>query len=543
MGHKKMTAPRIVSHTRAFTFLSELKERKVLRVAVAYIVVTWIAIQVGETAFEALALPTWSNTLLVVFTMLGFPFALLMAWAYEITPDGLVDEFHSDWRSQAAYKTASYDGLKPNGETQAPSIAVLQFEDMSFEQDQTYFCEGIAEEILCALNEVDGLHVAARLASFQFGSRSADIPEIGRKLNVSVVLEGSLRKSGNQVRITVQLISTMNGYQFWAGQYDHSLNDIFEVQSQISQAVVSAMRLSIGGGLITKPITDSTEAYNLYLKANRYFSRPDKQNIIFARQLFIRAVELDSGFGHAWAKLASTYAYEYLCTKPNEKCKAEARRISKKALRLAPGIPETHIARGIAYSICQDFKQADLEFETAVGLEPDSRSAWFTWARSKTYQGDIHKAIEYYQKTSEVGQDCYRCVLIEMTLLASVGETDRALEKAKEGLSRAEAILELNLDDNRARNMGAFALYRLGRADEAHEWMNISLMNSPRNSELTYNAAGFYALIGDADKSLGYLKQAIDSGCFNLTWLEMDSDFDSLRDNSRFKEIVEEYRT
>ena len=233
-----MNAPKIVSDTRLFSFVNELKERKVLRVAVAYIVVTWIAIQVGESTFEALNLPVWANTLLVVFSMLGFPFALLLAWAYEITPDGLVDELGSDWRSQPASETLHYDGSKLDTENPSQSIAVLQFEDMSFEQDQTYFCEGLAEEILGDLNDVDGLHVAARLASFQFGTRSADVLEIGRKLHVSVVLEGSVRKSGNQVRITVQLINTMNGYQFWAGQYNHNMNDIFDVQAQISNAVV-----------------------------------------------------------------------------------------------------------------------------------------------------------------------------------------------------------------------------------------------------------------------------------------------------------------
>jgi len=316
-----------------------------------------------------LNLPVWSESLLVVFIMLGFPFALLLAWAYEITPDGLVDEFHSDWRSQTASNRLLSNGSRVGVEDPSPSIAVLQFEDMSFEQDQTYFCEGIAEEILCALNDVDGLHVASRLGSFQFDSKSADISEIGRKLNVSVVLEGSVRKLGDQVRITIQLIHTLDGYQFWAGQYNHNMQDIFDVQEQIALAVVNAMRLTIGDNSLAKPITKSAEAYDLYLKGNSYFIRPDKRNIIFARQLFERAVEEDPEFGRAWAKLASTYAYEFLSTKPNGSARKEARRISKKALRLAPGIPETHIATGMAYSIYQDFKQADQEFGIAIDLD------------------------------------------------------------------------------------------------------------------------------------------------------------------------------
>ena len=538
-----MSTPKIVRNTRFVSLLSELKERKVLRVAIAYIVVAWIFMQVGEVTFEALKLPAWSQSLLVIFSLLGFPIALVMAWAYEITPDGIVEDRDGNPGRRLASGRAHYDGAMANGEDLSASIAVLPFEDMSFDQDQKYFCEGIAEEILCALSEVDGLHVAARVASFHFGPKSADILEIGKKLNVSVVLEGSVRKSGDQIRTAIQLIDTHDGYQFWSGQYNHDLKDIFDIQEQVAQAVVSAMRLSIGENLLTRPMTESTEAYDLFLKGNSYFTRPDKQNIIFARQLFERAVEIDPEYARAWARLASTYAYEHLCTKPDGKAKAEARRISKKALRLAPGIPETHIARGIAYAIYHDYKQADLEFETAICLEPASGSAWFTWARSKTYEGDARKAIELYQKASEIRPYGYQCVLMQMTLLSSLGDMEGAKEKAKEGLRRAKAFLELNPDENRAWSMGAFALHRLGKADEAIEWMDTALRNSPRNSALTYNAASFYAMTGDTDKSLDYLQQAADSGCLNLSWMARDSDLDPVRDNPRFKEIIAQFKT
>jgi len=533
-----MGAQKTVWHSHFISMLSELKERKVLRVAVAYIVVAWLVMQVGEVTFEALKLPSWSQSLLVIFTLLGFPIALVMAWAYEITPDGLVEDHDGHPAAQTDAGRKRYDGAKVNGQNPPSSIAVLPFEDMSFDQDQTYFCDGVAEEILGALGEVDGLHVAARVASFQFGSKSADILEIGRKLNVSVVLEGSVRKAGDQIRITIQLIDAHDGYQFWAGQYNHSLKDIFDVQEQIAQAVVNAMRLSIGDNSLTRPMTESTEAYDLFLKGSSYFTRPDKQDILYARQLFKRAVEIDPDYGRAWAKLASTYAYEYVCTKQNIDARNEARRISKKALRLAPGIPESHIARGIAYAIYLDYQQADLEFEIALGLDPDSYGAWFTWARCKTYQGDARKAVEYYQKASEVRPEDYQSVLMQVTFLNALGDSKVALKKAKEGLQKAKAFLELNPDENRAWNMGAFALQRLGKTTDAKEWMETSLRNSPRRSILTYNAASFYALAGDTGKSLDYLAKAADSGCLNLGWMEQDADLDPIRDEPRFKKII-----
>jgi adenylate cyclase len=537
-----MSAPKTIWHSHFISFVSELKERKVLRVAIAYIVVSWIVMQVGEVTFEALKMPGWSQSLLVIFSLLGFPIALVMAWAYEITPDGIVEDHDGHPGKQILPTRKRYDGTKVNGNNPSASIAVLPFEDMSFDQDQSYFCEGIAEEILCALAEVDGLSVAARVASFQFGSKSADILEIGKKLNVSVVLEGSVRKAGDQIRITIQLIDARDGYQFWAGQYNHNLKAIFDVQEQIAKAVVNAMRLSIGDNLLTRPMTQSTEAYDLYLKGNSYFTRPDKQNILFARQLFERAVEIDPDYGRAWAKLASTHAYEFLCTKPNGNAREEAGRISEKALQLAPGIPDSHIARGIAHSICHEYRQADLEFEIAIDLDPELFSAWFTWARSKTYQGEVHKAIEYYQKASEIRPEDYQSILIQMSLMASIGDLHGAKEKAKEGLQRAKDFLELNPDENRAWNMGAFALQRLGREDEAKEWIDTSLKNSPRNSLLTYNAASFYAMAGDSDKSLDYLERAAKTGCLNLSWMEQDADMDLIRDSARFKQIIAQFK-
>lgn len=538
MGNRKTDLSR-----RFISFMSELKERKVLQVAVAYLVVTWIVIQIADSTFEALNLPVWSGTLLVVFVMLGFPFALLLAWAYELTPDGIVKDPDGTAGKSVAYERVSSVREGSENADLSPSIAVLQFEDMSPEQDQAYFCEGIAEEILSALNEVEGLKVAARLASFQFGSKSGDILEIGRKLNVSLILEGSVRKAGDRIRITIQLIDARSGYHFWAGQYNHALEDVFEVQEQMAHAVVSALRLSIGDNKLRRPVTKSTEAYDLYLKAKSYFSRPDLHSILAARKFYQGAVDIDPKFGRAWAKLASTYVYEYLCSDPNGNARSEARRLSNIALSVSPGIAESHIASGITYTINQEYKQADLEFETAVNLYPESFGAWFTWARSKTYEGDAQKAVELYQKASEVRPLDYQSVLMQVRCLTDLGKTSAAKEKAREGLSRAKAFLELNPDEYRALNMGAFALHTLGELEEAKIWMETSMQNSPRNSILTYNAASFYAMIGDIEKCLSYLNQAADSGCLNISWLAQDAGLKLIRDEPQFKELISRFES
>jgi adenylate cyclase len=540
--YNKMGLSELTRHKSFISFLSELKERKVLRVAVAYIVVTWIVIQVGESTFEALNLPSWANSLLVVFIMLGFPFAMLLAWAYELTPDGIIKDSEDD----VAYRIGSQqipDSVRALiDKPMLPSIAVLQFEDMSPEQDQTYFCQGIAEEILCALDEVNDLNVAARLASFQFSSKSADILEIGRKLNVSVVLEGSVRKAGDHIRITIQLINAHTGYQFWTGQYNHELKDIFEIQEQMAQAVVSAMRLSIGDNKLTRSMTKNTEAYDAFLKAKSYLTHPDKQSILYARKFYQRAVELDPDFGRAWAKLATTYVYEHLCGDPHGSALAEAERISNMALQVAPDIAESHIARGLTCSLHSDYAQADLEFETAINLYPASFNAWFSWARCKAFQGDTRKAVEFYQKASEIRPHDYQSVLIQVRFLEELGDSDGAEEKAKEGLEKAKAALEVSPDEYHAWNMGAFALHKLGQLTEAKKWMETSMQNSPHNSILTYNAASFYAMIGDIEKSLDYLTRAADSGCLNLGWLEQDSGLVRVREDPRYEQLLTKFK-
>ena len=531
-----MERPDKSKQSRILTLLIQLKDRKVLRVTIAYIVVAWFVMQVGEVTFEALHLPEWALTLLITFTLLGFPIAVVMAWAYEITPAGIVRDI--DGKLDHISVPGSNHPMATSAQRGGPSIAVLPFEDMSSEKDQQYFCEGIAEEILCALSDVDGLDVAARVASFQFGSRSADIKKIGKKLNVSVVLEGSVRKAGDRIRTTVQLINAADGYQFWSGQYNHDMVDVFEIQEQIAQAVVTAMRLSIGENKLTRPMTQNTRAYDYYLKGNRFFNRADNRSNLFARGLFRQAVEADPEYGLAWAKLASTYAYEYLVSRPDAGIRYEARRLSLKALQLAPDIPESHIARGIAHTICKEYKEADLEFEIAIGLDSRSFAAWLTFARSKTYEGDVPKAIELYQKAAEIRPEDYQSILLQVSLLRSTGDLKAAKEKSREGLNRAKAFLELNPDDSRAWNMGAFAHQMLGQRDEAEKWMQTSLKNSPRDSITTYNAACFYALAGDHEKSLNYLEQSANARCLNLDWLEKDSDLDAVRDNPRFKKII-----
>jgi TolB-like protein/Flp pilus assembly protein TadD len=513
------------------SFWKQLKKRKVIRVALVYVVVGWFLMQFGEVTFEALKLPEWALTLLIVIVLLGFPIALVLAWALEITPEGI--------RRDSDGLQGEPGGGAPKLDKTAPSIAVLPFADLSEHGDQVYFCQGIAEEILNALCKVAKLRVASRVTAFRFDGTNADVTEIGEKLNVQTVLEGSVRKSGDQLRITAQLVTTADGYHLWSRQYDRRLEDVFEIQAEIADSIVNALSLTLrrrGDDSVTKA---DPRAYDLFLRGQGYFAKHSAEDTVYARQMFEKALEVDPEFGRAWAGLAYTYGFEYMYFNASEVNRDEALRTSQQALKLASGLAESHISAGIANCMVQNYESAEAEFEQAIELDPESYDAWYFFGRSKVHEGDLERAIGLFERAAKVRPEDYQSMLLLPQLYHSLGDRKRELDSARRGIERARAVLELNPDDNRALNMGAFALVRLGKVAEGDEWMQRSLQKAPNDSIVHYNAGCFYALAGDIDKSLDCLEQCrFAVGNLNKEWLSHDSDLENVRDHPRFLRLL-----
>jgi TolB-like protein len=406
----------------------QLKQRKVIRAGIAYVIVGWIMMQIGEVTFEALGMPPWALTLLIILVLLGFPIALVLAWAFELTPDGIR-------KDSAGTVSAAADAPAPL-DLSSPSIAVLPFEDLSQAGDQGYFCDGIAEEILNALCKVPKLRVASRLTSFQFRGGQADIAEIGRKLKVQSVLEGSVRKSGDRLRITTQLVNTTDGYHIWSRQYDRGLEDILEIQEEIAQSIASAFKVTLrrtGSGL---PAQVDPKAYDYFLRGLSYFARHDIQDTVYARQMFKRALDLAPDFGRAWAVLSYTYGFEYMYFNAEEVNRDAALRTSHKALELAPDLAESQVASGIAYCMLQDYPNSEAAFEKAVKLDPENYDAWYFYARCKVHEGQIAKAIECFDRASRIRPEDCQSLLLQQQLHHSLGDADKELEVARKGVPR-----------------------------------------------------------------------------------------------------------
>ncbi|HEY2396555.1 MAG TPA: hypothetical protein VGH81_11335, partial [Rudaea sp.] len=306
------------------SLFDELKRRKVFRVGVAYLVVGWLLIQVSSTVAPQLSLPEWAPRLITFVILLGFPIALVLAWIFDVTPDGIKVDGASAGNKRviavavmlAALAVGWYWKTRPvpvagEGGADAHSIAVLPFVNMSEDKSNEYFSDGISEEILNVLARMSGLHVAARTSSFSFRKQEQEIPTIARELKVRMVLEGSVRKQGERVRVTAQLIDASNGYHVWSQTYDRDLKDIFAIQDEIAGAIAQELRVKLdaapGGGA---PVADTTDlpAYQLYLKAIALWAARGDKNLHQALALFEAATKRDPKYAKAWAGQALTYA-------------------------------------------------------------------------------------------------------------------------------------------------------------------------------------------------------------------------------------------
>ncbi len=334
---------------------SELKRRNVLQTATIYAVVAWLIMQVGEVTFEPLHFPDWAMTLLVVLAISGFPVVVVLAWFFDFTRHGIRKD--TGTLPQAAEGVAADQAKTASA---GPSVAVLSFDDMSPEKDQEYLCDGIAEEILSRLAQIKNLRVASRTSSFRFKGQPVDVGDIGRQLNVATVLEGSVRKSGDQLRITTQLADAEGGYRLWSHSYDRTLEHIFEIQDDIATQVAEALEVTLQTGASEGCSTTSdVQAYDYYLQGMHYFHRWGIRNVGFSIDMFTKAVKVDPDYARAWAALADSYAMICMYWDASEENLSGADFASSKAVELLPGLAESHVSRGLYHFADRNNREAN----------------------------------------------------------------------------------------------------------------------------------------------------------------------------------------
>src|SRR5512143_1021512 len=315
---------------------------------------------------------------------------------------------------------------QPHEPAAEPSVAVLPFTDMSRERDQAYFCEGIAEEITSALSRVAGLRVASRTAAFRFRPGAADQRQIARRLHVRTLLEGSVRKSGDRLRIAVQLDDALSGYQLWSERYDRETRDVFDVQDEIARAVVGALRLALTppqAARMWRPGTREVRAYDCYLRGRNLYERFATLEVESARQLFSRALELDPAYPQAYAGLADCWSYLHLYRDRSEANRANAERASLQAVTLDPESAQAQASRGLALSLSGRDEEAEHAFEAAVRLEPSLFEAHYFYARHAFASGQAAKALRLYEEAMRVRPEDYQAPLLSAQIYEDCGRT------------------------------------------------------------------------------------------------------------------------
>jgi adenylate cyclase len=420
------------------------------------------------------------------------------------------------------------------------SIAVLPFADLSAESDQEHFSDGVAEEILNALSKVAGLHVPARTSCFSFRGATLDAREIGKRLGVEALLDGSIRKAGKRVRISVQLVDANNGYQLWSERFDREIEDIFAIQDEIARSVLESLGLALTEReefRFLKPSTTNIEAYEFYLRGRKLYYKWTRQSVKFARQMFERAVKVDPDFAAAWAGLANAYVDLFRWSrKPRDL--EEAKRASENALKLNPNSAEAHVSAGQALAIQRRFPEAANAFERAIKEDPTVYEAYYLYGRAMVESGDLEKALELFEKAQQIRPDDYESHTLRGQALTELGREDEARHANQVAVECIEKHLELNPDEARAYSLGASVLIRLGQNERSKQWTQQAMTLAPADPLVLYNAACNWALLGEADHALDGLERAIEAGVAVGDWIKHDPDFASLRGHPRFQVIV-----
>jgi adenylate cyclase len=571
----------------------------VFRVLLGYGITSFAVLQVLEPVMHGLHLPEWLLSAAVVALGVGFPVALGLAWAFDLTASGVQRTppapaggagaiagsragllvvalgllaaapglaWYFVWRNgsgEARLGLALAGGalllagavlgfrFRPRGAA-APaasppvpaSIAVLPFADLSPAKDQGYFCDGIADEILTALCGVAGLRVAARSSSFQFKDRGVDSREVARSLGVATILEGGVRKAGNRVRVSAQLVNGADGYQLWSETFDRNLDDIFAIQEEIAQAVVGALRPHLGGGAegrITRAGTRSTQAYEMYLRGRQFLMSLSTNGAGFARQMFKGAIELDPRYAQAHAGLADAAELIlnwHLDDAHADALRAEAIAASAEALRLDPGLAEAHVSRGNVLSHDGQAAEAEAEFRKALALNPALPVAHYFYARHLFSAGRIDDAAREFEETLRLDPDDFGTAGLLVSIHKGRGDLATAASWARRGLAAVERRLRLNPDDIRALYRGGGFHIVLGDRERGIELLSRAVEIAPDDFSTLYNVACAYADAGDTERALDALDRAVGTGRGNRGWIEHDADLAPLRSSPRYAEIL-----
>jgi serine/threonine-protein kinase len=573
---------------KSTSFFAELKRRNVYKVAVAYAVVAWLLMQVASQIFPFFEIPNWVVRRVVLLLIIGFPIALIIAWAFEATPEGIKRTEVADAAGQrsrggawiyivlisAALSvglffvgryTADHGTSQVREVTRASpekSIAVLPLINESGDPKDEYFSDGLSEELIAALAQISGLKVIGRSSSFRFKDRKEEPKTIGEKLGVSTLLEGTVRKQGDRVRIVAELINAADGIEVWTRTFDRELKDIFAVQQEIARAVADSLKVALLGSeeKSTQMATNSVEAHNAYLQAHFYFQRRNLDDYRKAVTYFDEAIRLDPDYALAYAERSEAWTFIGDLTGQREPAWSKARSDAEKAVAIAPALAEARAALGwVRFFIDWKFAEGLSELKRAKELSPVNPTANDLLARAMVYLGRVDEAERQARHAVEldplsvIAQGNVARVLL---FAGKLEEADAAARKAAElqpasasshrwqvvvAVLRGDgetALREAQLEPDEGYRRFELALAQQLHGDHQPADAAVADLIATGRDQLAYQIAEVYAVRGEKEKAFEWLQIAFDQHDTGTLTLLMDPLLRGLRDDPRYKNLL-----
>ncbi len=422
-----------------------------------------------------------------------------------------------------------------------PSVAILPFSNMSNDPEQEFFSDGITEDIITDLSNVSGLFVLSRNTVFTYKGKAVNMERIAKDLGVAYVVEGSVRKAGQKVRVNAQLIEGATGGHVWAARYDRDLTDIFAIQDEITHTIVDQLKVKLlpeEKKAIGQAPTENVEAYTYYLKGRELFHRGLKSSLSLAKQMFTKAIALDPLYARAYAGAADCDSFLFLHYSEDVSLDGILANCAK-ALELDGGLAEARASRGLALSISKKYQEAEKEFERAIASDPNLFEAHYFYGRLCFVQGKLEPAALHWERAAELKPDDYQSVLLLRQIYHSLGRSKDENEVPRRGLERTERELARNPENARAFYLGATALAKLGEVDRAKEWASRALAIDPDDVLTHYNIACFYCFIGEFDRALDLLEAMLPRANHETkAWVLNDSDFDPVHNHPRWQKVL-----
>jgi TolB-like protein len=539
-------------------FFAELKRRRVYSVAVAYLVGGWALTQGIAQVLPVFDIPNWVVRLTVLLIVLGFPVALALSWFFDLTRYGIVRTPDLDTRSTDIVPSAPASNRTDSGEK---SIAVLPFSDLSPAKDHAYFGEGIAEELLGALAKVDGLRVAARRSSFWFKDKEAELGEIASKLNVGHVLEGSVRRDGNRVRVTAELIDAGDGFTIWSETYEREMHGIFTLQDEITRSIVDTLKLKLA--ISPSRPSRSTAAYDAYLEGLVYSDKNTEPELRKSLEFFQSALEQDPKFSRAWTGIAKAWLWLADAFVSPLEAYPKVRDAAVQALQLNDQEAEAHVYLAESKRILDwDLEGAEAEFNRAVEIEPNSTPSNYFIAAFYAARGDREQALTYLQRTSKLDPASLWVNNFACELYRYFGLYDEAMAAGQRALQLDPTFAHYGEPSLAAlyREMGRFddaiALYQKAREFTGRPGFGLAITYARMKQRkealeaLEGAVAGWGYRPGDAiahvhvtlgahDDAIRELERACEQRSSSLHGVGIAPEFVPLRSDKRFRSILQ----